>query len=184
MQFCREYIKDFNATQAAIRAGYSKKTAFTIGSENLKKPYVQACLQELQKKLALESKITLERIEKELSLIAFADMRDYVDISEDGVVTPKLWDGMPEDASRAVAEIKEVRRIMGSGEGGKEIILECRLGYKHWDKLKALELLGKQRGMFRESLDVNIKGDFTERLARAISRVKSAKYSGESMPRK
>ncbi len=47
-RFCREYIIDYNATDAAIRAGYSKKTAYSIGSENLKKPELLARVRELQ----------------------------------------------------------------------------------------------------------------------------------------
>ena len=39
-RFCREYIIDYNATKAAVRAGYSEKTAYSIGSENLKKPEI------------------------------------------------------------------------------------------------------------------------------------------------
>ncbi len=46
-QFCNEFIIDFNGTQAAIRAGYSKKTAYSMASENLRKPEVQAYLKEL-----------------------------------------------------------------------------------------------------------------------------------------
>lgn len=46
--FCKEYLIDLNATQAAIRAGYSEKTAFTIGHENLTKPYIQDRIQELK----------------------------------------------------------------------------------------------------------------------------------------
>lgn len=45
--FCREYLKDLNATQAAIRAGYSVKTARNIGNENLTKPAIQAYVQQL-----------------------------------------------------------------------------------------------------------------------------------------
>ena len=47
-RFCREYMQDYNATQAAIRAGYSKKTAYSMGSENLRKPEVLARVRELQ----------------------------------------------------------------------------------------------------------------------------------------
>ena len=47
-RFCREYILDYNATQAAIRAGYSEKTAYSIGSENLRKPELLARVRELQ----------------------------------------------------------------------------------------------------------------------------------------
>lgn len=45
--FVQEYLKDFNATQAAIRAGYSKKTAGAIGAENLTKPEIQQALQKV-----------------------------------------------------------------------------------------------------------------------------------------
>ena len=51
-RFCREYILDYNATKAAIRAGYSEKTAYSIGSENLKKPELLARVRELQKEQA------------------------------------------------------------------------------------------------------------------------------------
>jgi phage terminase small subunit len=50
--FCLEYLKDLNATQAAIRAGYSEKTATSVGSENLRKPDINAKIQELFNKRA------------------------------------------------------------------------------------------------------------------------------------
>jgi phage terminase small subunit len=50
-QFCIEYLKDFNGTQAAIRAGYSEDTAFSIASENLRKPYIKKYIQELGEEL-------------------------------------------------------------------------------------------------------------------------------------
>ena len=43
--FCEEYLIDLNATQAALRAGYSEKTAYSIGNENLKKPEIQEYIQ-------------------------------------------------------------------------------------------------------------------------------------------
>lgn len=56
-KFVAEYVKDLNATQAAIRAGYSKKTSYSIGQENLKKPEIQLAIQQKQKELAEEDKI-------------------------------------------------------------------------------------------------------------------------------
>ncbi len=47
-RFCEEYVVDFNATQAAIRAGYSKKSAYSIGPENLKKPKIRNYIRELK----------------------------------------------------------------------------------------------------------------------------------------
>jgi phage terminase small subunit len=60
MTFCREYLIDLNATQAAIRAGYSEKTAFVIGWENLKKPYIQAFISEERKKLTNKLELSQE----------------------------------------------------------------------------------------------------------------------------
>lgn len=70
--FCREYIIDLNATQAAIRAGYSKKTANRIASENLSKLDIQRKIQELQQERAERTEITQDRVLKELAGIGFA----------------------------------------------------------------------------------------------------------------
>ncbi len=50
--FCREFVVDWNATRAAIAAGYSEKTAYSIGNENLKKPEIKEYIEEIQKDLA------------------------------------------------------------------------------------------------------------------------------------
>jgi len=60
-RFCEEYILDCNATQAAIRAGYSKKTASETGYENLNKPQIMQRIKELQEITSNELKITFER---------------------------------------------------------------------------------------------------------------------------
>lgn len=72
--FAEEYIVDFNATQAAIRAGYSKKTAYCIGSENLKKPVIQELISESIRDRIRRTHITQERVVLELASVAFADM--------------------------------------------------------------------------------------------------------------
>jgi len=60
--FCKEYLIDLNATQAAIRAGYSEKTAKDIGCENLAKPNIQEFIQELMDKRSNKVNITAESI--------------------------------------------------------------------------------------------------------------------------
>jgi phage terminase small subunit len=59
-RFCEEYLVDFNATQAAIRAGYSKRTAAEISYEHLRKPHIQAYIQKLTQKLTDKAEITIE----------------------------------------------------------------------------------------------------------------------------
>ena len=69
--FVDEYMKDRNATQAAIRAGYSKKTAGSIGEENLKKPEISAEVQRRMAQAGKEHKIDKDRLLSELSKGAF-----------------------------------------------------------------------------------------------------------------
>lgn len=61
-KFCEEYLVDLNATQAAKRAGYSPKTAFSIAVENLKKPLIAQYIQERQSELAKKTNISQEFI--------------------------------------------------------------------------------------------------------------------------
>lgn len=152
--FVAEYLKDKNGKQAAIRAGYSPKTAEVQASRLLSVVKVKAAVEESLGKVHKKLDISAERIREELSRIAFSDMADYVKVGTEGEVTIKPFEEMPEGASRTISGIKEVRRIMNSSEGdGKDIILEARLEYKHHDKLKALELLGKDQGMFKEKVE-------------------------------
>lgn len=74
-RFCREYIIDFNATQAAIRAGYSKKTANQIGPANLVKLGIQETIAVLVKELQEKTGITAEQVVEELTKIAFATVK-------------------------------------------------------------------------------------------------------------
>lgn len=65
-QFCNEYLIDFNGTQAAIRAGYSPKTAYSMANENLRKPEVQAYLKELIEKRNERTKITQDEVIRDI----------------------------------------------------------------------------------------------------------------------
>src|SRR5687767_3475353 len=82
--FVREYLVDLNARQAAIRAGYSAKTAYSIGQENLNKPEIAAAIEEQTKKRADNLQITADRVLRELAMIGFANMADYMSASPDG----------------------------------------------------------------------------------------------------
>lgn len=72
--FAEEYIVDFNATQAAIRAGYSKKTAYSQGQRLLKNVEVQKRVTEAIQDRIRRTHITQDRVVLELAAIAFADM--------------------------------------------------------------------------------------------------------------
>lgn len=132
-RFAQEYLVDLNATQAAIRAGYSEKTAYSIGQRLLKKVEIQAAIQKQQEKLRNKLEITQERVLEELAAVAFANGTDYVTITQTGSVRITPTGKLSEEKKKAVAAIKE-------GQYGTEV--------KLYDKVRALELLGKHLGVF------------------------------------
>lgn len=75
-RFVEEYLVDFNATQAAIRAGYSHKTAGKIGTENLQKPAIQSAIKAAQAQLSKKTELTREMI--------VAGLRKEAEFYEDG----------------------------------------------------------------------------------------------------
>lgn len=151
MRFVDEYMVDFNATQAAIRAGYKANTAHAIGAENLRKPKIAEEIARRQKDLQRRTEISQDRVVKELARIAFADASDYACIetymyeNKEGtlspiqVVSPKDTGALSDDQRAAIAGIKQ-------GANGIEIKLH--------DKIKALELLGRHIGMFNDKIEV------------------------------
>lgn len=84
--FCRYYVKYKNATRAAIEAGYPKKTAHSMGGENLKKPEIKAFIYDLKQKMFDVNNITIESLMSELATIAYADTANY--INDKGKLTP------------------------------------------------------------------------------------------------
>lgn len=131
-RFVDEYMIDLNATQAAIRAGYSPKTAGSIATENLSKPAIQAEIQKRKKSAAEKLEITRDRVLKELAAIGFSNITDFVTISG-RMVCVKDTDMVAADKLPALASVKE-------GMTGIEI--------KMHDKVRALEMLGKYLGLF------------------------------------
>lgn len=136
IKFIDEYLIDLNATQAAIRAGYSKKTAQRIGSENLSKPLIQEEIQKRRNKLQSKCEITQERVLRELAAIAFASGADFAKVVTGGTFdTVKMipTDKIPPEKLAAIAGMKMTAN-------GVEVKLH--------DKVRALEMLGKYLGLF------------------------------------
>lgn len=79
-RFVDEYLVDLNATQAAIRAGYSVDSARQMASENLSKPYIQAAISEARKAQQERTGITADKVLAEIASIAMADPRELVEV--------------------------------------------------------------------------------------------------------
>ena len=151
MRFVDEWLIDFNGKQAAIRAGYSAKTAEATAARLLRNVKVQAEIARRQKDLQRRTEVSQERVVKELARVAFADATDYVQVEartvekNDGTelsyqaVTLTETAELSADQRAAIAGIKQ-------GVNGVEVKLH--------DKIKALELLGRHIGMFNDKLEV------------------------------
>ena len=156
-RFVAEYLIDLNATQAAIRAGYSEKTARQVGAENLTKPVIGAAIQEAQAKRSERTEITQDRVLRELAKIGFSDLRKTM-TRGGALLDPNAWD---DDTAGAIAAIEVVTRPGGfDDEGNREVEHVHKI--KAWDKLSALEKMGKHLGMFGgEGASVTVSFPFT-----------------------
>ncbi|EKN3890696.1 terminase small subunit [Yersinia enterocolitica] len=164
--FCREYLIDLNATQAAIRAGYSDKTANRTASENLSKPDIQKRISELKSQRNEEVGIDASYVLKRLVEI---DQMDVLDIlKEDGGIKP-------------ISEWPKVWRTTLSGfdintsiTNFDETTVENILKKIKWpDKVKNIELLGRHVNVnaFKEVHEHNVNITVANRLAAARKRV-------------
>lgn len=144
-QFCQEYLIDLNATQAAIRAGYSRKTANQQGARLLTKVGVQAELQKLMGKREERTEITQDMVVNELAKIGFANIGDFVRVTSKGDPFIDL-SGMTRDQSAALSEVTVEDFTDGRGEDARDV---RRVKVKLCDKKGALVDLGKHLGMFR-----------------------------------
>lgn len=146
--FCRAYIIDLNATNAAKIAGYSEKTAYSLGQRLLKNVEVQARIVKLQKAQCDKLDITAERVLRELALLAYANMDDYVDVQEGKRV---LNSAKPtRDQMAAVCEITE-DTTGGSGDGERKAVMRTR--FKLVDKGINLERLGRHLKLFTDKVE-------------------------------
>jgi len=153
--FVQEYLVDLNATQAAIRAGYSPKTAPFIGAENLKKPQIQTAISAAMAERSKRTEITQDMVVKELALIGFADMADFVKIDESGMIQAIPLDTLAEGKSRIIKKVREKRVIKSTAEGDQ--ILDATYEFELCDKVKSLENLGRHLGMFVEKREIDFK---------------------------
>lgn len=136
--FVEEYLIDLNATQAAIRAGYSPETAGSIGSENLKKPEIRARINKAMAERSKRTGISQDRVLLELAKIGFANIKDVVD--------PKTAEVLPNAKEEDLACIQSIK--VKPGEFGTEREV------KMYDKKGALVDIGRHLGMFKDKVEV------------------------------
>src|SRR6185436_10349697 len=144
LRFVAEYIQDTNATQAAIPAGYSQRTATTQGPRLLENVMIQDAIRRAQEARIVRTEITQDRVLQELALLAFSDVQHYY-VGKKGSFRVKK--AAPRGASRAVSSVKH--RTIVDTQGNKTYEVEFRL----WPKPGPLELAGKHVGLFSQAKD-------------------------------
>jgi phage terminase small subunit len=172
MRFCDEYLIDLNATQAAIRAGYSEKYANTNAPKLLQNTAVKEYIQKRKADREQRTEITQDMVLRELAIIAFSNAADYAAVIEkevmvegaDGEVIPaRDRDGNPVTyrtvepvlTEKLTVDQRKALAVIKKGRDGFEV--------KPYDKVRALELLGKHLGMFTEN--VNVSGQVNNPMA-------------------
>ena len=171
-RFCDEYLIDLNATQAAIRAGYSEKTAQMQSSRLLSNVMVQKYLQKRKTERVERTEITQDMVLYELASIAFSNAADYAAIverdatiqCENGAVMP-LYDQDGNPVKYRTVEPVLTSELTEKQKRALSVIKKGRDGFevKPYDKIRALELLGKHLGMFTEKVEVT--GDVNNPMA-------------------
>lgn len=136
-RFCQEYLIDLNASAAARRAGFSEKTAYSMGQFLLKDIEVKQRIHELQVNSATEFNITKQRVMQVLHNIIGSDVNDLIDKETGAVLPPSQW---PEHMKGVVSGI-ETDELYASG-----MPIGLKRKVKLWDKNKAIELLNKMLG--------------------------------------
>lgn len=142
-RFIEEYLIDLNATQAAIRAGYSPDTAYSIGQENLRKPEIKNRIDKAMAERSRRTGVSADRVVLELAKIAFVNAIDVID--------PKTATVKPDASPEDTAVIQSVKVKKSYSETGEMTEREVKMA----DKLKALELLGKHLGMFKDKMEIS-----------------------------
>ena len=140
--FVKEYLIDLNATQAAIRAGYNKNTAYSIGEENLKKPEIQAAIQKAMDERADRTNITADKVLSELAQIAFDDISNYLDFE------------MDEQTKQIKVTVKKSKEIDTRSISEISLGKDGQFKFKLYCKDNALVQLGKHLGIFNDKLEL------------------------------
>lgn len=150
-KFVAEYLISGNATQAALAAGYSPKTAHVIGQENLKKPVIASLLQAKNTEIAARQderlaamELTKERVQREIARIAFFDARKM--FAQDG--TPLAITELDDDTASCIVGLDVLEEWQGTGEN--RVLVGHVKKYKIANKNVALDQASKILGMYEK----------------------------------
>lgn len=155
-RFVTEYLKDLNATEAAIRAGYSVKTAKQIGSRLLTQVDVAAAIAAATAKRLSSADLTATRVLEEMRRLAFSDLRSLFD--DKGNLRPIHT--LTAEQAACIAGMEVIVKNAQAGDGHTDTIHKI----KCWDKPKTLEMLGKHFALLIERVELRGGDELIARL--------------------
>ncbi len=169
-RFVQEYLVDLNATQAAIRAGYSARTAHVQGSRLLTNARIASEISIGRASNTEKLGVTQEMVVSELKKLGFSNMLDYMRVGPDG--DPRLdFSSLTRDQAAALTEVTVDEYTDGRGDDAREV---KRVKFKLSDKRAALYDLGKHLGMFIDRSEVEVRVTLEDLIRASIKDVTPA----------
>lgn len=166
-RFVEEYCVRFNGTQAAIHAGYSKRSAGEIAYELLKKPQIAAAVEKYLADRAAYTGKSKDDIEREMELLAFGRATNFHRFTEDGEPVIDLSDASRDELA-AITELETHDYVDGRGENARDV---KKVRFKMADKRQALMDLAKLRGHVIDKGEMKV--DMTARQRQEIIQAES-----------
>jgi len=153
--FVEEYLVDLNATQAAIRAGYSKKTAAAMGAENLRKPQIAQAIAKAKKSRSERTQVDADWLLKRLADEAEADLADLYN-DEGGLKPIHQWPKIWRQGLVAGVEVEQRWTYIDGEKEPDGVVVKVKLS----DRTKRLELIGKHIDVqaFKDQIQMPAQG--------------------------
>jgi len=178
-RLCQEYLIDLNQTEACKRAKYSAHTAAQQASRLFSNVKIQARIAELKAERNERTRVTQDRVVKELAMLGFSDLKNYISIDPlTGVIKAKGFEDMPPGESRALKAIKEDRAIKEDADG-KGVTVYDKVSFVMHDKVRVLEILARHLGMLVERHELMGDGGGPIKIEYVLVKQKKRKGGGD-----
>lgn len=171
--FVNEYLVDLNAAKAAVRAGYSAKSASVQAADMMSWPKILNAISERMQEREVRTEITQDRVLKEIARVAFFDIRRLYRADSSPLPISELDD----DTAAALAGLDIHEEFETDAEGNK-VFIGYTKKYRMNGKVEALTLAGRHLGMWNDKLQVDVRNGLADRLADARQRVKERRSKG------
>ncbi|KAA0970298.1 terminase small subunit [Aureimonas fodinaquatilis] len=153
-RFVEEYLVDLNATRAAIRAGYSARSAEVTGHRLLRDAKIADAISNAQRDRSRRTELTVDRVLLELGRIGLSDIRGAF-TDKGSLLPPEEW---TDDFAASVAAVEVISRNTNEKDEDGRTVIEHVHKVRLWDKNSALEKIGKHLAMFIDRHEHTGKG--------------------------